>query len=103
MDDEDIQQGFWQLTHGENDSKHLLSSGQEGTKGLGVFIFPIKWGAKELLRVSQPSNSLQTIFSDPNCCDLTGGHEGCIYGEGPREIGELTNKDGDEEPKDGQK
>ena len=41
----------------------MLSSGQQGTKELGVLIFPIdsfpiEWGAKELLRVSQPSNSM---------------------------------------------
>ena len=29
---------------------------------LGVFMFPIKWAAKELLRVSQPSSSIANYY-----------------------------------------
>ena len=33
--------------------------GSEGARGIQItYIFPIQWGAKELLKVSQPSNSL---------------------------------------------
>ena len=39
-----------------------LSSGPEGAKEPGVFRFPIKWEAKELLRVSQSSNGKLPMF-----------------------------------------
>ena len=32
-----------------------------------LYLFPIKWGAKELLRVSQPSNNSNNLIIDDPC------------------------------------
>ena len=42
--------------------------GSQGARGIHIpYIFPIRWGAKELLRVSQPSNSLLFSISFMGC------------------------------------
>ena len=51
--------GWWELITFNNPFPQL-SSGYAGSKKERAFIFPIEFGAKELLRVSQPhSNKLQ--------------------------------------------
>ena len=39
---------------------------RERSGAIGIFIFPIKWGATELLRVSQPSNSCNGDYYPPH-------------------------------------
>ena len=55
----------------------LCTASEEGARGIHIpYLLPIKWGAKELLRVSQPSSSIGEYCEDishkcdRHCMDL---------------------------------